>query len=364
LSTRQKKKQQKTFFVQTMSFAITAQLLSSLLKTDVASVSVMSIESGTQCVKATVVVDEKETFFLKHFATIESAEDDVITRLHRIAQRQEIAFYRVCGPVLQGKVIPRLIAATDDGVLLLESVQGQFFKMHQSEIDDVTFGRFLSAYVELHSVDAAPLKHLLPDAAVIRANRQQRWVSSARGFPSLTRMQALCDKLRLTPKVTDALLECAQLEYAGMVERLLPLSAPLTRGTLHHGDANPNNLVLREGGRVMLFDFQEPTVDEPALDIAWLTITSLSPNQIRVSHDLALVDNQYALKRWASDERERAAFLKSYHNALTLNAAFIAFLLGPDVAGGEVESWPQRLLHACIAVFERDEERKNKESNS
>jgi hypothetical protein len=344
-----------------MSLAVTVDLLSRLLHKQVRSVSTTSCASGTQCLKLLIAIDgEKDaSLFLKHFPLLDSTDstdstDDAITSLHRTAQRHEIAFYRLCAPLLSG-VVPKLVASTDDGVLLLEAVRGQFFAMHQSEIDDATVGRFLSAFVKLHRVDAAPFEALLPSAALIRQNRQRRWSATAGTASSVERMQALCDKLQLSTTVTAALLVCARREYASMAEDLLPLEAPLTRATLHHGDSNPNNLVLCDDGRVVLFDFQEPCVDAPALDIAWLAITSLTPQKLRTWDDFKLLDEHFL----PFVDIDRATFLESYRRALTLNASFIAFLLGPGVADSDPTSWPHVLLRACVAIFERQDQTVN-----
>lgn len=310
----------------------------------------------TQCTKLRVELDDGRTCFFKHFPLRAAAAADDIQALHVTAQRNELAFFRHVAPAL-GQLVPTVVAIDDDdGALLLEFLDGTFFTMQEPPVDVHLFARFLAAYSRLHAVDVAPFVSVLPTAATVRENRQRRWTATAGGVASVDRMRQLCDALALSAAVTATLVECARLEYVGLSEQLLPLAAPSTRLALAHSDANPNNLMVTRAGTVVLFDFQEPTVDEPVLDLAWLAITSLAPDD-RAAFDVELIDQHY-FAALGLDDATRRTYLDAYRRALTLNAVFIAFVLGPAIAATAATSWPHRLLMACVSVFTKGQNAK------
>lgn len=78
----------------------------------------------------------------------------------------------------------------------------------------------------------------------------------------------------------DTLTEAEQARFAQLVDlhpvlaERFALAGPVT---LCHGDPRADNLVFRDDGRAVLFDWQQIAVQFGEADLAWLTATSLDP---------------------------------------------------------------------------------------
>ncbi|SCF41700.1 Phosphotransferase enzyme family protein [Micromonospora purpureochromogenes] len=209
--------------------------------------------------------------------------------------RHEAAVLRRLGAVTPG-LVPPLLAAGDDGRMLLDHVPGEDrYGADPAERDAIA--------ADQHALQmrALPLTDDLVAAGVpdLRGAALARWIRAA-----------------LAPHHADTVLD-------GLEERLAQARRCGMPDTLVHGDLHPGN-VRSDGDRRVIIDWGDSFVGHPAFDILVLTIG------LPADASDALVAAWCA--RWRADapgcEPERAVELLRPVAALRSAAVYAAFLAG------------------------------------
>jgi guanylate kinase len=151
------------------------------------------------------------------------------------------------------RIAPTLFYHTDKNplVLVMEFIEGRLFSRNDLNNREI-ITKVMQAIKKFHCY--ASKEHLLQRTRV-------------------DVIQDLYDHSRLKndavfPSCFDRLHKKLQLDHANLKTQPLP----------SHGDLNPDNILIAEDGNIYLIDWTEASIDNPFLDIGWLSCFSAANN--------------------------------------------------------------------------------------
>ena len=162
-------------------------------------------------------------------------------------------------------------------------------------------------------------------------------------------MTKICEvnKDKFSEKMSRNMREAAAESYDMLARRRVGSTSMLR--VVQHGDANPNNLFLAaDASECCLVDFQEVALCNPLLDLAWLFVTSVTPELRREKQLVWLRDyySQLGVLDSVDFEFQSIKLLQ----VLQLQAMYILIVVGPVPI--DESTWLGKMLWACASTFE------------